>query len=373
MAQSKRELTPDIVKAALYSPASAKIPAPKINVVVGSGPHPNSKPGSPVAPVTGAAPLATPNGGIAGPQGFPSKQNQLISTPRPPTPNATLQSQSGVSSPGMPAGSSMPAFRSPNSSNWLGGGTVGPQPGVVPQFPNKGVNLNSQDGFGIAASGLTASSQSKPQEATSLVQRSSPHSNHSASLGHQPPAKDSRATQVTGNGFASNSHFGDVFSATSILPKQDSKPLTSSAGSLPASSALVPVSAGSQPNIKPSSINPLEITNPQQSVSHQYQQTQQTMKPNQRVPLQSSTIVHGGAGNSVPVQSQSQSPWPKMTQADFQKYNKVFVAVDTDKDGKITGEQARNLFLSWRLPRGGLYLFSLFLSLEFCSSFYFIV
>lgn len=25
--------------------------------------------------------------------------------------------------------------------------------------------------------------------------------------------------------------------------------------------------------------------------------------------------------------------------------------VDTDKDGKITGEQARNLFLSWRLPR----------------------
>ncbi|KNA06883.1 hypothetical protein SOVF_176960 [Spinacia oleracea] len=25
--------------------------------------------------------------------------------------------------------------------------------------------------------------------------------------------------------------------------------------------------------------------------------------------------------------------------------------VDTDRDGKITGEQARNLFLSWRLPR----------------------
>nr|GMC57247.1 epidermal growth factor receptor substrate 15-like 1 [Ipomoea batatas] len=291
VAQSKRELTPDIVKAALYSPASAKIPAPKINDVVASGPHPNSKPGAPVAPATGAAPLATPNGGIAGSQGFPSKQNQLISTPRLPTPNATLQPQSGVSSPGMPAGSSMPAFRSPNSSNWLGGGTVGPQPGVVPQFPNKGVNLNSQDGFGIAASGL-ASSQSKPQEATSLVQRSSPHSNHSASLGHQPPAKDSRATQVTGNGFASNSHFGDVFSATSVLPKQDSKPLTSSAGSLPASSALVPVSTGSQPNIKPSSINPLEITNSQQSVSHQYQQTQPTMKPNQRVPLQSSTIVH---------------------------------------------------------------------------------
>nr|GMD20346.1 epidermal growth factor receptor substrate 15-like 1 [Ipomoea batatas] len=86
------------------------------------------------------------------------------------------------------------------------------------------------------------------------------------------------------------------------------------------------------------------------------------MKPNQRVPLQSSTIVHGGSGNSVPVQSQS--PWPKMTQADFQKYNKVFVAVDTDKDEKITGEQARNLFLSWRLPRGLIVCGSLWVSIN---------
>ncbi|KAJ6398220.1 hypothetical protein OIU77_019094 [Salix suchowensis] len=40
-----------------------------------------------------------------------------------------------------------------------------------------------------------------------------------------------------------------------------------------------------------------------------------------------------------------------MTQSDIQKYTKVFVQVDTDRDGKLTGEQARNLFLSWRLPR----------------------
>ncbi|XLU94810.1 hypothetical protein S245_009162 [Arachis hypogaea] len=39
-----------------------------------------------------------------------------------------------------------------------------------------------------------------------------------------------------------------------------------------------------------------------------------------------------------------------MTSTDIQKYTKVFVAVDTDRDRKITGEQARNLFLSWRLP-----------------------
>ncbi|KAK1361596.1 putative calcium-binding protein [Heracleum sosnowskyi] len=39
-----------------------------------------------------------------------------------------------------------------------------------------------------------------------------------------------------------------------------------------------------------------------------------------------------------------------MTQAAVQKHNKVFGEVDTDRDGKITGEQARNLFLSLKLP-----------------------
>jgi hypothetical protein len=34
------------------------------------------------------------------------------------------------------------------------------------------------------------------------------------------------------------------------------------------------------------------------------------------------------------------------------RYTKVFTQVDTDKDGKITGQQARELFLSWQLPRG---------------------
>ena len=44
--------------------------------------------------------------------------------------------------------------------------------------------------------------------------------------------------------------------------------------------------------------------------------------------------------------------WPKMTDATIRKYTKIFSEVDTDKDGKISGNQARDLFLSWRLPRG---------------------
>lgn len=44
--------------------------------------------------------------------------------------------------------------------------------------------------------------------------------------------------------------------------------------------------------------------------------------------------------------------WPKMTPYDVQRYVYVFNQVDIDEDGKITGDQTRDLFLSWQLPRG---------------------
>lgn len=43
-----------------------------------------------------------------------------------------------------------------------------------------------------------------------------------------------------------------------------------------------------------------------------------------------------------------------MNPNDVQRYTRVFSKVDTDHDGKITGEQARQLFLSWQLPKGVL-------------------
>ncbi|KAI3941736.1 hypothetical protein MKW92_021593, partial [Papaver armeniacum] len=50
-----------------------------------------------------------------------------------------------------------------------------------------------------------------------------------------------------------------------------------------------------------------------------------------------------------PAPNQSQVQWPRMSQFDIQQYTKVFVEVDAYRYGKITGEQATNLFLSWRL------------------------
>lgn len=89
-----------------------------------------------------------------------------------------------------------------------------------------------------------------------------------------------------------------------------------------------------------------------QQVGGQPQQAQSFPKPKQQVSAQTSPSgVSLGAGNSA--SSQSHIQWPRMTQNDAQKYSNIFVKVDTDRDGKITGEQARDLFLKWGLPRGG--------------------
>ncbi|CBI37735.3 unnamed protein product, partial [Vitis vinifera] len=225
VAQSKRELTPDIVKAALYGPAAAKIPAPQINLAAAPTQMNTAAPAPAPAPAS-VAPM--------GSQYFPPQGNQLM------RPTQTLPV---------------------------------PIRGVSPSM--------SQDGFGVSPSGLTASVPSKPQVSSGIT-----------SL--EPAAKNSKAMDVTGNGFASESIFGgDVFSASPSQLKQDSSVHTSSSGNAPISSSIAPNTASSQ----------------------------------------------------------SQLPWPRITQSDIQKYTKVFVAVDTDRDGKITGEQARNLFLSWRLPR----------------------
>ncbi|KAF6141574.1 hypothetical protein GIB67_000394 [Kingdonia uniflora] len=86
----------------------------------------------------------------------------------------------------------------------------------------------------------------------------------------------------------------------------------------------------------------------------QVQHAQSVLKPNQHVPTQNTSTFSSpgnlvGPGNAG--SSQSQLPWPRMTQGNVQKYRTLFVAVGKDRDGKITGEEARNLFLSWNLPR----------------------
>ncbi|KAK4711624.1 hypothetical protein R3W88_006137 [Solanum pinnatisectum] len=343
----KRELTPEIVKAALFTPASAKIPAPQINLAAVTGPRPANRVGSAVPPVTGAAvppvsraaPTAAPSFGIRGQQGLPVQQSQYMRPPRPSIPSTSFPSQPGVSSQGMPGGT-MAGFSPANSSDWISG-NGGSQAAVTSQAPNIGINSRSQDGFDHA------SPQQNQQKTTYSATPGSSNSNDATLRGNQPDVKDPKAVPVSGNGFASDSLFGDAFSVASVQPKQNSAPSISSAGSFPVSPAMVPASAGLQHPVKASPIVS-QVALPQQPVN-QHQQAQLIGRPNQQVLVPSAAANPSASGNSR--SSQSQIPWPRMTRSDYQKYGKVFMAVDTDRDGKISGLEARNLFLSWKLPR----------------------
>ncbi|KAM5573883.1 actin cytoskeleton-regulatory complex protein PAN1 [Rosa sericea] len=328
VAQSKRDLTPDIVKAALYGPAAAKIPAPQINLSAISAPQANPMAGAPAPQMGMGTPPTSQSFGFRGPGApnagmnqnyFQPQQNQSMRPPQGMTPGMPT---SGYSRPQQGVGGGMGGPNVMNSNNWLSGST-----GAPPSGPR-----------GISPSMPSSTTQPQPPVSTSSL----------------PTVNDSKSLVPSGNGFASNSGFsGDLFSATSAQSKPGAPGSTYSANSAPTPSAIVPVSSGSQSSSKLNALDSLSAFTMQPSGG----QLQRPQAPSNSSPQVlaagpssfASPAISVGVGNST--SENSQPPWPKMKPSDVQKYTKVFMEVDTDRDGKITGEQARNLFLSWRLPR----------------------
>lgn len=122
--------------------------------------------------------------------------------------------------------------------------------------------------------------------------------------------------------------------------KNNSVVTVSSTTGLPVLSPNVSASGGTQITQLPQKPNQLFPS------GNQNHQMQPSFRPNQQVPVQNVAVRGENFGAN-----QSGQPWPKMSQSSVQKYTKVFMEVDTDRDGKISGDQARNLFLSWKLPR----------------------
>ncbi|CAL1400046.1 unnamed protein product [Linum trigynum] len=325
VAQSKRDLTPDLVRAALYGAASSKIPAPQINLAATPAP----KAAAPVSQFVGSTSAVSQNAGIRpaqlpanaqmNRQYFPSQQNQFMRPQQGVPPNSMSHQQQPVPGQGI---TNPPAARplvSGNSTNWLSGSTGAP----TSLTPNRGTNSSArQDGVMLSASGMTTSVQPRPLVPTGQLPSSQPQFQGTATFSKPPVSIEPKALNVSENGFK-------ISSSSS-----------SSANSSGVSSA--------------SSVKPSAVESSPNNVSQQVVGGQQTGKPNQTVsgqvtnarPLGVFPVAEGNVGSG-----QSHNAWPRMIQADIQKYLKVFLQVDTDRDGKITGEQARNLFLSWRLPR----------------------
>ncbi|KAG5613615.1 hypothetical protein H5410_024896 [Solanum commersonii] len=338
VAQSKRELTPDIVKAALYGPASAKIPAPQINLAAVASPQLNSVGAAPAQQMGAGVPTTSQNFGIRGQLPHATGMNQQYLTSqaghsvRPPIPTAATASrpQQFVASMNFPRGGSFtgPGLPNSNSSNdYLGRRQAAISTGPTMQPPNRGMS--------------------------SLVPPVTQTLQGSLSLPSMTEA-NTKATGSSGNGFASDTMFGgETFSASQSVPKKSSSTPNFSLMSAPTSSAMVPVTTESQASAKP---DPFAAFNTltRQSPGNQQQVTPSVSKPNQQSSIQNILPVSSSgtpAGSVPPTPEQPQVPWPKMTRAGVQKYAKVFMEVDSDRDGKISGQQARDLFLNWRLPR----------------------
>ncbi|CAL9215713.1 unnamed protein product [Arabidopsis halleri] len=321
VAQSKRDLTPEIVNAALNTPAAAKIPPPKINLSAIPAPRPNPA-ATTVGPVSGFGGPGAPNANV-NQNYFPPQQNQQM------RPN---QGISGLTSLRPAAGpeyrpSALPGQFQPVP---VGGVTRPPQPVPTSVSGPGSSTLNLNNLYAVAgntsgySSGFGGGSLAAP------------------SPGLKPDSQiDPKALVVSGNG-------GDMFSSF----QQKHEPTLSNSS---ISSAIVPTSAGIQPPTKPNALDSLQNTFSMLPPGNQLQQPRPAASSQPAVSSQgpSSGLPPGsavGSGHSTPA-GNNQPPWPKMKPSDVQKYTKVFMEVDSDKDGKITGEQARNLFLSWRLPR----------------------
>ncbi|KAL5223561.1 hypothetical protein ABZP36_010200 [Zizania latifolia] len=357
VAQSGRELTPDIVRSALYGPASAKIPAPRINIPtpgphassVISPSHPNQAPGpahqSPAIKGSQGLPGASPNIQVLQP-------GNLVRPPQPlneSTPDLTI-------APRVPAGGALnltgPAMTG-LSTDWFSSKKSASPLGVASQIQTRGVSPQDNLGtVGLSAQNSTplAGYGSHTPAVTTSVKANSSNLN----LMSSPPAvSDSKALVPLGNGLPSNSTFGvDPFAAT-LQAKQDSSSPPVVSNSLSSSTALGP-SAGPHHPPKPEQAGPIQGVASLPSHTSQLQPSQPAPKQNQFNVIPSTPAPMGVsfAGGQIPSSTnQSQAPWPKITQVDVRKYMIVFIKVDRDRDGKITGEEARNLFLSWRLPR----------------------
>ncbi|KAK9740229.1 hypothetical protein RND81_03G020900 [Saponaria officinalis] len=373
VAQSKRDLTPEIVKAALYGPASAKIPPPQINLSLSPTPPTPSVPSSRPVQMGLIAPPASQNFGFRGPvppnqsvnqHYYPSPTNQLVrpsqglpatASPQPMQsgpglPNAGI----GISPPGLASSSMHANLGVPTpvlSSSSLSTSGISKSGISTPVLSNTSISTGWLGGStGGAPSGPTSQPMSRGTVLSTPLD---------LLMSSQTPSKDPKETRVSGNGFSSNSNAGgDPFAAFQMtksisspaIPSMSSNPVSSamvpvsavaSASGAPTSSAIVPVqSVATQPSSMSRSLDSLQSAYVKQPLGGQLQQAQTYLNPSQPV------TRHGSA-----VTDPSQPPWPKMTISGVQKYTKVFMEVDTDRDGKITGEQARNLFLSWRLPR----------------------
>lgn len=316
VAQTGRELTPAIVSRALTGPAASQIPAPQIQFPSGlstAAPHAQPLQGVRPGPMP-AVPQAQPPGGIQpvrpmGPS-MPSYQQYIpANLPPQPRPMATtsLPKPSNAAAPVMPPSISGD-WPTSKSSSWPGPAANNILNGQISQAQASALSQDGLQGSFLGGTNITSSK----------------------SLSSTEPA-------LFG---------GEIFTAVPVKPPGVSSQVPSKVGE-PQMPQPIPTSRqGLQPEGMQTAVQPNFASN--------------SLVPSMFTPSASSKMLQPvsspagehdrGFGSPAPVTDATKT-WPKMTGLMVRRYTKIFFEVDTDKDGKINGNEARDLFLSWHLPR----------------------
>lgn len=449
VAQTGRDLTPELVRAALTGPAAAQIPPPRINTPPGpvssSGQQANQ-----VGPpgVASALPSSATNVQAATSLQPVGSSAQRVNEKQAPQPSSSQGTIGGVparqvtaqvaslsgsqadyggaakkfsphtnSAPTTQLGHGGPPKQlSPQTSSVSGGSRLTSQTSSLSRYPpSLGQVQVAPTGFGgqnMAGPAAPGSQQTRPSLGSlfttnsawppkssapvAVIQPSSGNSvpssltiptsvpsrpvmpttsngSHTTSISTtgtwgQPPSQGLAKQAVVGTSFDSGI---DLFSGGFKAASTSSYSMSTTGSTLGTSTA-----SSGQPE-KPVTVTaPKSTTTPSQLDGSMFRAEPANVSAALPV-VQVSTINMGGAPGVVNVSEGPARPgsmqmdsltggrphaspgmpdsWPQMTQNDVLRYTKVFTQVDTDKDGKITGQQARELFLSWQLPRGGFF------------------
>eukprot|EP00897_Mesotaenium_endlicherianum_P004787 jgi/Mesen1/4336/ME000022S03623 len=390
VAQTGRELTLELVQAALHGPAAAQIPPPKP-----TGALPGSSFGGP--PSQGpAAPRASDAGGPQA-SSFPGGPGSQVRPPPRLAPivfNSTAPAAPAVSPNGPQSGFSaiptQPQYEGPGSAGRPGGvaqprAGPGPRPAAGGLGPGPVKPLEQQgEPRGFADFGL-ASFQGQPKAPTQVpAGPASFGGSGSQAPGNQPNRGPSQGFAAFGNeSFTvpppSSTSEPQFFSASNKSFSNSGPPSNSTAGWPSA-----PGQAFSNVNPPPPSSFAAAAPKPQQgpplSPTKDFGGSAFRAEPPSSGPPGGQNFFPGGApGSAQGLQAASSgpaggqkvgqqgfeqqtpfvasgppsggAPWPRMTVADAQRYTQLFARVDTDRDGKLTGAQARDVLLRFGPPR----------------------
>lgn len=304
-------------------------------------------------------------GSVTGIQSLPSQiyggpsQSSTAPPHRDPRSSTQQNFQDGSGSGGFKAG----AWPDPNSQPGHSSGPPGPSSGISSLVPS-GPLLNNSSGesskIGLFADfgSFNFSSQHQPATSFSAVTTVSGNSVNSASgTASQGPPTGVKAP------LPDDLFGGDPFAVSNSLQQPNRGPSNASIES----SFLFPNATTLSP---PSSVQQVSTTSQQGSQPENQNligsprfgnSTFQASGPSQSLPVTQQATGLVGVSHSPP-QPQNPPPnlvrqgvptdnWPKMAVQDATRYTKIFAEVDTDRDQKITGREARQLFLGFGLPR----------------------